>query len=421
MCWRILMRSDLYKKAQSIIPGGVNSPVRAFKSTGMDPVFVTHADGKYLYTEEGVKLLDLCMSWGAVILGHNSKIVKDALSEALDDGTSFGFSHRYEAILAELIISCMPSIEKIRFVNSGTEALMSAVRIARAFTRRSIVVKFDGCYHGHSDSFLVNAGSGAGEISNASSKGVTPGTVSDTVSVPYNDFDAVKNLFMQRGKEIACVVIEPVAGNMGLVPPIQGFLSFLRDITRENGALLLFDEVITGFRVGLSGVQGIENIVPDITTLGKIIGGGLPVGAFGGRADIMDQLAPLGDVYQAGTLSGNPLAMRAGIAVVSELRKNPEIYTRMSLFSAKLKNKMSGKPGLVLNTYHTIFTIFYSGQPVHSFRDAQNQDAEQFRKYFKRFFNNGILIPPSMYETSFFSALHDEDDVKKIISCLSNR
>lgn len=405
------MNSERFENAKRHIPGGVNSPVRAFTAVDADPLFIDHAQGRYLFTADGMRYLDFCMSWGAIILGHDDAAVRSAIIDAAGRGCSFGFCHEREAILAAMIKEALPGIELIRFVNSGTEAVLSAVRLARGFTGRDIIVKFDGCYHGHGDGFLVAAGSGAGELVNASSAGVTAAVIRDTVSIPYNDAEAVERLFASRGDGIAAIIVEPVAGNMGLVPPAPGFLRLLRDVTARYGSLLIFDEVITGFRVCRGGVQTLEGITPDLTTLGKIIGGGMPVGAFGGRAEIMKLLAPLGPVYQAGTLSGNPVAMSAGIAVLERLRDDPGIYVRMAELTGMLARGLAGAPGITVNRYHTLFSVFFSDGPVHDFNAVRAQDAERFRRTWRAVFDAGILLPPSAFETGFVSAVHAPDDI----------
>ena len=406
---------SLYERACQSIPGGVNSPVRSFRSTGLEPIFIKKADRQFVYTEENRKLTDFCCSWGALILGHNSPEVRISLKKSIPNGTSYGLCHKAEAEIAELIRRLMPSIQKIRFVNSGTEAVLSAIRLARAFTKRSIVVKFDGCYHGHSDSMLVSAGSGVNEIHSSSSAGITGNQVRETLSIPYNDTEALEYLIDTKGKEIACVIIEPVAGNMGLVLPEPGYLEALRKITSENGIILIFDEVISGFRAGLHGAQGLFGIVPDLTTLGKIIGGGLPVGAFGGRADIMDQLAPLGNVYQAGTLSGNPLAVSAGLGVLKYLESHPEIYQKMESLVFDFANEWKKASKLTINRLGSMFTLFHTERPVTNYQEARTQDLEAFKRQFKHYLENGILLPPSAFETAFISKTHQAADLEKLL------
>jgi glutamate-1-semialdehyde 2,1-aminomutase len=409
------MSINLYEEALKVIPGGVNSPVRSFGSVGISPVFIEKAKGKYIYSAEGERYLDFCLSWGAIILGHSNPAINRAVRRALARGSSFGLCHSNEAELAKRIIRCMPSIEKIRFVNSGTEAVMSAVRLARGFTERNMIIKFDGCYHGHSDYLLTRAGSGLAEVSSPSSPGVPTDTVKNTLSVPFNNPEGLETVIKAHPGEIACVLMEPVPGNMGIVPPREGFLRHVRELTAKHGILLIFDEVITGFRVGISGVQGIEGIAPDLTTLGKIIGGGLPCGAFGGRTEIMDMLAPVGPVYQAGTLSGNPLAMTAGIAVLDELTAHPEIYSRMSELVRDFASEFRKKSSLTINTYKTLFSIFHTEKPVENFENACSQDMDGFRRVYRKLYERGILFPPSPYEACFLSALHNETDMRRIL------
>jgi glutamate-1-semialdehyde 2,1-aminomutase len=410
---------SLYSRALSLLPGGVNSPVRAFRATGLAPVFVKRARGAKLYTEDGRVLTDYVMSWGAAILGHDATPVRKAVAKALPLGTSYGLCHRFEADLAEIIRSRIPSMERIRFVNSGTEAVMSALRLARGFTGRQLIVKFDGCYHGHGDAMLVSAGSGVGDIPSASSAGVPAEAVSQTLSIPYNDADALNALFRVRGKEIAAVIVEPVAGNMGLVPPAPGFLETLRARCTESGALLIFDEVITGFRLHAGGAQDLLGVQPDLTTLGKIIGGGLPVGAFGGRTEIMALLAPNGPVYQAGTLSGNPLAMRAGIAALSELIRHPETYHRMDSLTENLAEGIRKSTHWTVHRLGSMFTVFFTEKSVTDFASAQAQDWEAWKRAFSALYREGILFPPALFETAFLSAAHRERDLERVLRVLA--
>ncbi len=404
---------NLYVEAQKFIAGGVDSPVRSFKSTGMDPLFIKKAKGKYIYTENGNKLVDYCLSWGVSILGHADDTVENSVIETVKNGTSFGMPSTLETQLAKKVIERIPSVEKVRFVSSGTEAVMSAVRLARGVTGRDKIVKFDGCYHGHSDSLLVNAGSGVSEISTSSSKGIPNDIVKNTMTVPYNDIDAIKALFKKEGKEIATVLVEPIPGNMGLILPKEGYLETLRELCTAHGALLIFDEVITGLRAGYSGAQGYFGVLPDITTLGKVIGGGFPVGAFGASSEIMEHLAPNGDVYQAGTLSGNPVAMSAGIAVLDQL--NSDTYKNMATLLETFTAEFSKETGLYSASLGTMFTLFFSKNRVNNFIDAGNQDDVLFRKIFSKLIEKDILLPPSMYETAFLSTLHNESDLEQII------
>ncbi|OHD54657.1 MAG: glutamate-1-semialdehyde-2,1-aminomutase [Spirochaetes bacterium GWF1_51_8] len=412
------MPINLYEEALKVIPGGVNSPVRSFASTGLPPLFIGRAKGKHLYSCDNKRYLDFCMSWGAVILGHADPGVNRAAKRAIGRGSTYALCHPAEAELARLIIAQMPSIGKIRFVNSGTEAVMSAVRLARAYTGKSVIVKFDGCYHGHSDSLLVKAGSGIAEAAIPGSPGVPGEIVRNTVSIPFNNTEVLTEVLRKYKNEIACVLMEPVPGNMGLVPPRAGYLEFVRKLTTENGVLLIFDEVITGFRVGLGGVQGIEGIAPDLTTLGKIIGGGLPCGAFGGRAEIMDMLAPSGPVYQAGTLSGNPVAMAAGIAVIKKLTANPGTYSGVTDLVSGFAAESGVKRDISVNTYRTLFSVFHTPKKVENYEDAKTQNFASFREAYRRLFEHGILLPPSPFETSFLTALHNQSDLSRILSLL---
>ncbi len=405
----------LYEEASKVMPGGVNSPVRAFRSVGMDPLFVKKSEGRYLYGEDGRKYLDFCLSWGVHILGHNHPAVIKALKQALKNGTSFGFSHSYENRFALLIKECMPSIEKIRFVNSGTEAVLSAIRLARGFTGREKIIKFDGCYHGHSDALLVKAGSGVGEMPAASSSGIPEEVVKNTISLPYNNKELLEKIIRKNGKTTACVILEPIPANMGVVIPEEGFLEFLRKITREFDILLIFDEVISGFRAGPGGAQGLYGIRPDLTALGKIIGGGLPVGAFGGRSEIMDRLAPGGDVYQAGTLSGNPLALRAGYAAVKYLKNHPSTYKILNDLTSEFSREFRKISKYTINSIASFFTIFYTERPVNNFEDAGKQDKNAFQLFYKNLFKRCILFPPSMFEASFLSIRHRYRDLEKIL------
>lgn len=409
------MSLSLIEKAERFIPGAVNSPVRAFKAVEMTPLFIKKAEGKLLYTEDGQVLTDFCLSWGPMILGHNHGAVKSEISKALRNGTSYGLCHRYEAELAQAVCRNMPSIELVRFVNSGTEAVMTALRLARAFTGRNGIIKFDGCYHGHTDAMLVNAGSGVAEDPAASSSGIGLEAVSDTYSLPYNDKEAFQGFVRTHGRKIAAVIVEPAAGNMGLVPPGDGFLETLRKGADENGFLLIFDEVITGFRVGLGGAQGRYGIKPDITTLGKIIGGGLPVGAVGGRKDIMTQLAPIGKVYQAGTLSGNPLAMRAGLAVLRQLEKHRQLYARMEGMVEEFAREFEKIAPYSINRLGSMFTVFYTRKAVRNFQDAQSQDREAFKRHYHKLLDQGLFFPPALFETAFISSAHNWNDMERIL------
>lgn len=411
----------LKRRAEKLFPGGVNSPVRAFRAVGGDPPFIVRAEGAYLWDADGNRYLDYFGSWGPMVLGHAFPPVVEAIQEAATRSASFGASTQAEGDLAELIVDAYPSIEKLRFVNSGTEAAMSAIRVARAFTERKYIVKFEGCYHGHADGLLVKAGSGVATFGIPGSAGV-PGEIAHfTLALPFNDVAAVEEAFAAHRSEIACVIVEPVVGNMGCVPPADGYLQSLREITEREGALLIFDEVMTGFRVAFGGVQQLYNIEPDITTLGKIIGGGLPCGAFGGRAGIMDLLAPLGPVYQAGTLSGNPLAMAAGLATVGYLREHQaEVYARLEAMSAALVEGIAaaaeeaGYP-VRANRVGSMFTWFFTDQPVTDFASASVSDAGAFGRFHRAMLEAGVWLPPSQFEAAFLSTAHTTDDLRTTI------
>ncbi len=411
---------QLYEKAVALMPGGVNSPVRAFGAVGGEPFFTARSAGPYLYTEDGERLVDYVSSWGPLILGHAHPAVVAAIAQAAADGTSFGTPSRLEVELAARIHAAMPAVERIRMVSSGTEATMSAIRLARAATGRSLIVKFIGCYHGHVDALMVSAGSGMATLGIPSSPGVTAAAVSDTVAVPYNDLAAVAELFDQRGAEVAAVIVEPVAGNMGVVPPVDGFLNGLRQITAAHGALLIFDEVITGFRVAYGGAQSLCGVRPDLTCLGKVIGGGLPVGAYGGRRDLMAMVAPEGKVYQAGTLSGNPLAMAAGAATLDQLAL-PDAYQRLEEMAIMLADglaeaaKASGVP-LTVNRAWTIFTTFFSRTPVRDFSQARACSLETYARYFHGMLDQGVFVAPSQFEAMFVSLAHDPALISRTVA-----
>lgn len=411
--------SVLYSQARKVLVGGVNSPVRAFKAVGGTPLFIRRAKGSKIQDEDGNVYIDYVCSWGPLILGAAHPKVVSALRRQVSQGTSYGAPTKLETKLAELIVDAMPSIEKIRFVNSGTEATMSALRVARAYTKRSKILKFEGCYHGHADSLLVKGGSGMATYGVPDSAGITNGTVSDTLVCPYNDADSVKAIFDKFGDEIAVVIVEPVAANMGLVPPSPNFLHELRQITKRYGALLIFDEVVTGFRVSYGGVQTLYKIKPDITCLGKIIGGGLPVGAYGGRQDIMDLLAPMGPVYQAGTLAGNPLAMVAGIATLTELRK-PGIYDRLERSSALLAERLikaahNAECPMSVNRVGSMLGLFFTNRKVTDYQSARSSDALSYKLFFRFMLDQGIYLPPSSYETIFVSTAHSSNDILRTI------
>lgn len=413
-------KSSLYfKEAQKLFPGGVNSPVRAFKAVGGIPPFFIKAKGAYLYDADGNSYIDYVGSWGPMVAGHSHPKVVKAIQQAASLGTSFGAPNPHEIELGKLIQKYFPSMEKLRLVNSGTEAVMGALRLARAFTKRDKILKFEGCYHGHSDSLLVKAGSGALTFGVPTSAGVPKSFAELTLTAPYNDFDAVKKIFDANPDAIACVILEPVVGNSGLILPEENFLKKLRELTQAKGALLIFDEVMTGFRVALGGAQAKYKIKPDLTTLGKVIGGGLPVGAFGGRVEIMDMLAPLGPVYQAGTLSGNPLAMVAGIETIkligaSGIFKKVEKQTQKLAFGLK---KLAKERGIELQTPHSgaMMGIFFSESPVRNLGEAMASEGEKFKKFFQGMLSRGVYLPPSAYEAWFVSLAHGEKEIEKTL------
>ncbi len=413
---------QLFDKAKKILPGGVSSPVRAFRAVGGQPLFIDRGEGPYLVDADGNRYIDYVLSWGPLVLGHAYPEVVDALKDALERGTSYGAPSHLEIQLAELVQSFMPEIEMLRFVNSGTEATMSALRLARAFTKRNKIIKFEGCYHGHADMLLVQAGSGVATLGLPDSPGVPPATVEDTLVARYNDLDSVQALFQQFPEQIAAIILEPVAGNMGVVPPLPGFLEGLREITEQNGSLLIFDEVMTGFRVHPGGAQTLYGIKPDLTTLGKVIGGGLPVGAYGGRKEIMAQIAPAGSVYQAGTLSGNPLAMTAGIATLKTLRQ-PGTWDRMEAAVADLAAglgeaaKQAGIP-VQQTAVGTMFSTFFTESQIKDWSTVKTCDTDRFGKYFQRMLENGVYLAPSQFEAGFISAVHDNDVIDQTISAV---
>jgi glutamate-1-semialdehyde 2,1-aminomutase len=407
--------SQLFVEANEVIPGGVNSPVRAFKGVGGFPIFIKEAKGAYLYDEDGNKYIDYINSWGPMILGHAHEPVVNAIIEKAKKGTSFGTPTELETKIAQLAISMVPNIDKIRFVNSGTEACMSAIRLARGYTKRDKIIKFSGCYHGHSDSFLIAAGSGLSTFGVPNSPGVTEGTAKDTLLAKYNDLEHVKALFEANKNQIAAIIVEPVAGNMGCIPPKSGFLEDLRTICSENGTLLIFDEVMTGFRLAKGGVQELYGIKADIVCFGKVIGGGLPVGAFAAREEIMNYLAPLGPVYQAGTLSGNPLAMAAGYQMLLELNSDKEIFKRLEEKTAYLErgiHKVLAENDIefTINRVGSMISVHFDKNEVYDFETAKNGDNERFKKFFHELLKRGIYIAPSAYETWFITdALSYED------------
>ena len=411
----------LFSEAQKRIPGGVNSPVRAFKSVGGDPLFIKKAKGAYLYDEDGNAFIDLINSWGPMILGHALPAVEEAVIEAIKDSPSFGAPGRREVEIAELICEMVPSVEKVRMVNSGTEATMSAIRLARGYTGKDKIIKFEGCYHGHGDSFLIAAGSGAATLGVPDSPGVTKQTAKDTVTVPFNDLEAVAAAITSNDGQIAAIIVEPVVGNMGCVLPKDGFLKGLRDLCDKHHILLIFDEVMTGFRLARGGAQELFKVNPDLTTMGKIIGGGLPVGAYGGKREIMSQVAPEGPVYQAGTLSGNPIAMAAGLAMLKELNGNPDIYSGLNTTTTNivegLKEILKRKGlGYTINQCGSMYSLFFTDQSVVDFTSAKTSDTVKFGEYFRKMLLEGVYLAPSQYETLFVSAAITQDEVDKILS-----
>ena len=411
--------SDAFERAKAVIPGGVNSPVRAFKGVGGSPVFVREASGCRFTDLDGNSYVDYVMSWGPLILGHADPDVLAAIGAAAARGTSYGAPTEAESELAELVIAMVPSVEKVRFCSSGTEATMSALRLARGFTGRDKVVKFAGCYHGHGDSFLISAGSGALTMGTPDSPGITHGTARDTIVLPYNDVDAVRTAFAAEPTAIACVIVEPYVGNMGLVLPKPGYLAALRALCTEYGALLIFDEVMTGFRVAPGGVQEREGVLPDLTTLGKVIGGGLPVGAFGGRAEIMEKLSPLGAIYQAGTLSGNPLAMAAGIATLKALRR-PGAYERLDAAGARFTEGMDdlfGRYAIPHQSAHrgSMVGFFFTAEPVTDLTSAKTADTAFYAQFFHAMLDRGVYFAPSQFEAGFLSLAHDDAAIDETI------
>jgi glutamate-1-semialdehyde 2,1-aminomutase len=412
----------LQQRAESMIPGGVNSPVRAFRAVGGDPPFVVRGKGSHIWDADENEFIDYIGSWGPLILGHAEPSVLDAILAAACNGTSFGASTPSEADLAELVLSAFPHMEKVRFVSSGTEATMSAIRLARAYTKRKYIVKFEGCYHGHADALLVKAGSGVATLGIPGSAGVPEEFIQFTVALPFNDVQAVEHAFHKFKHQIACVIVEPVVGNMGCVPAADDYLVALRLITERERSVLIFDEVMTGFRLAFGGAQELYNIRPDLTTMGKIIGGGLPVGAYGGPSEIMDLVAPLGPMYQAGTLSGNPLAMAAGIATLKQLRdRKQEIYPRLEALSGKLVDGVAAAAkdaGVELchNRVGSMFTWFFAQGPVTDWDSAAKSNTETFGKFFRTMLDSGIYLPPSQYEAAFLGAAHTEQDVEQTIA-----
>lgn len=416
--------SELFVEANKVIPGGVNSPVRAFKGVGGTPIFVKEAKGAYLYDEDGNRLIDYINSWGPMILGHAYEPVVNAVIEKAKKGTSFGMPTELETQIAQLAVSMVPNIDKIRFVNSGTEACMSAIRLARGYTKRDKIIKFSGCYHGHSDSFLIAAGSGLSTFGVPNSPGVTEGTAKDTLLAAYNDIENVKALFEANKNEIAAIIIEPVAGNMGCIPPAKGFLEALRSVCSENGTLLIFDEVMTGFRLAKGGAQELYGIQADIVCFGKVIGGGLPVGAFAAREEIMNHLAPLGPVYQAGTLSGNPLAMAAGYEMLKALNADAGIFSRLEEKTAYLEKGIQrvlteANVVFTINRVGSMISVHFDANPVYDFSTAKNGDNETFKKFFHGLLKRGVYIAPSAYETWFITDALTHEDLDFTINAIA--
>ncbi len=407
---------QLFARAQQVIPGGVNSPVRAFRSVGGTPRFIQRGSGCRMTDADNNEYIDYICSWGPLILGHCFPPVVEAVREALENGSSFGAPTGREIELAERIIAAVPSIEMVRLVNSGTEATMSALRLARGFTGRPLTVKFEGCYHGHVDSLLVKAGSGVATLGISGTAGVPEEFARTTIALPFNSVDALQEAFRKHGDQIAAVIVEPVVGNMGCVPPEPGFLEAMRELCTRHGALLIFDEVMTGFRLSLGGAQQLFGIRPDLTTLGKIIGGGLPIAAYGGRADVMKHVAPAGNVYQAGTLSGNPCAVAAGIAMLRHLAEHPEIYAQLDAVAAEIC--AAAPAGVTVQRVGSMFTFFFTDRPVRSWEDAATCDTQKYAEFFHHLLENGVYFPPSQFEAAFLSAAHDADAVSRTVAAI---
>ncbi|MEM6628709.1 MAG: glutamate-1-semialdehyde 2,1-aminomutase [Bacteroidota bacterium] len=417
----ILRSQSLFQEAQDFIPGGVNSPVRAFKSVGGDPLFIKRAEGAYLYDEDGNAYLDLINSWGPMILGHAHPEVSDAVEKVLKDSFSFGTPTEIEVEMAKLIVDAVPSIEKVRMVNSGTEATMSAIRLARGYTQKDKIIKFAGCYHGHGDSFLIAAGSGALTFGVPNSPGVTEGVAKDTIIARFNDLDHVRELVTAHIGQVAAIILEPVTGNMGVIRPDQEFLEGLRSLCDEAGIILIFDEVMTCFRLSYHCAQHVLGVIPDLTCLGKIIGGGMPVGAYGGKKEIMEYVSPAGPVYQAGTLSGNPLAMNAGYSTLTYLKDHPELYTHIDQATEQMAVRMSQlfkQQGVAhtIGRVGSMFTLFFNEQPVRNFEDAKACDTEAFAKFFRKMLDLGIYMPPSQFEAMFISYAVKEKETDLFLS-----
>src|SRR5580700_8911739 len=404
---------EMFARAQKLIPGGVNSPVRAFRSVGGTPPFIARGEGSRIFDLDGNDYIDYVLSWGPLIFGHRPRFLLDALQDVLAIGTSFGAPTEREVELAELIRECVPSMEMVRLVSSGTEATMSALRVARGFTGRDLTIKFEGCYHGHVDSLLVKAGSGMATLGIADTAGVPEAFAATTIALPFNSIAAVESAFRDHGSQVAAVIVEPVVGNMGCVPPIPGFLEALRKITTRYGALLIFDEVMTGFRLALGGAQERFGIRPDLTTLGKIVGGGMPLAAYGGRADIMSKIAPTGPIYQAGTLSGNPMAVSAGIAMLRYSKAHPEVYEVIESRAAQLT--ANPPAGITVNRVGSMFTFFFTPEPVTDWESAKRADTVRFGQFFHWMLDRGIYLAPSQFEAGFLSAAHSEADIRHTV------
>lgn len=412
---------SLFDRAKNVIPGGVNSPVRAFRAVGGNPLFMNHAKGPHLYDEDGNQFIDLINSWGPMILGHAHPVVEEAVKKALEGSPSFGAPTRREVDMAELVCSLVPSIEQVRMVNSGTEATMAAIRVARGYTGRDKIIKMEGCYHGHADSFLIAAGSGAMTFGVPDSPGVTKGVANDTLTAPFNDLTAVEKLLTENKAQVAALILEPVVGNMGCVLPNEGYLKGLRKLCDQHGVVLIFDEVMTGFRLALGGAQELFGIQPDMTTLGKIIGGGLPVGAYGGKKEIMSCVSPAGPVYQAGTLSGNPLAMAAGLALLRYLKEHPQVYTHINAIGNTLaeglrqQTKAAAIPATV-SQLGSMFTLFFTKEKVVDYTTAKTADTARFGKYFQKMLEQGIYMAPSQFEAMFISSAITSNEVDRILT-----
>ncbi len=410
----------LFAHAKNFIPGGVNSPVRAFRAVGGEPIFIQKADGAYLYDEDGNSFIELINSWGPMILGHNHPMIREAVIKAMENGTSFGAPTAREVEIAELIVSMVPSVEKVRMVNSGTEATMSAIRVARGYSGRDKFIKMEGHYHGHGDSFLISAGSGAITMGNPDSPGVTVGTAKDTLLAPYNDLEAIETLVAANKGEIAALILEPVPGNMGLCLPKPGYLQGLRDICTREGIVLIFDEVMTGFRLAIGGAQELFGVTPDMTTLGKIIGGGMPVGAYGGKREIMEFVSPAGPVYQAGTLSGNPIAMAAGLTMLKYLNTHPEVYTRLNEIGMQLASGIASinhrlGHDFTLNQLGSMYSLFFTEESVVDFETAKKSDTALFGKYFQAMLKRGVYLAPSQFESLFLSTALTDGLISQIL------